>query len=129
MNDKSTVSETTGVEDDSQRDGQTEIFGDASRNGAGGATDTRVMGKVASPPRRESTSEQFHFWVPGDKLVEKTQIVRTDSRVGGRDISFYATVTPQWMKCTGRAVGAASIKSSTLMTAIQATCRSLRRPG
>ena len=92
MNDKSTVSEIRGGEDDSQRNGQTEIFGDASRNGAGGATDTRVMGKVASPPRRESTSEQFHFWVPGDKLVEKTQIVRTDSRVGGRDISFYATV-------------------------------------
>lgn len=90
MSDESRVSETTGIEDDGQRDGQTEIFGDASRNGA--AADPRVIGKVASPPRRESTSEQFHFWVPGDKLVEKTQIVRTDSRVGGRDISFYATV-------------------------------------
>jgi DNA helicase HerA-like ATPase len=92
MSDESRVSEAMGIEDDGQRDGQTDAAGDASRNGARGDADPRTIGKVASPPHRESTSEQFHFWVPGDKLVEKTQIVRTDSRVGGRDISFYATV-------------------------------------
>ena len=43
-------------------------------------TESDVIGKVASPPRRESTSEQFHFWVPRGQLVEKTQIVRTQSR-------------------------------------------------
>lgn len=91
MNDESRVLETT-IEDADQRDSQTEVVGDASRNGASAGADAEIIGKVASPPRRESTSEQFHFWVPGDKLVEKTQIVRTDSRVGGRGISFYATV-------------------------------------
>lgn len=92
MSNENAILESAEIKDNGQRDGRAEIVGDASRNGAGGDTDSRVIGKVASPPRRESTSEQFHFWVPRDRLVEKTQIVRTDSQVGGRDISFYATV-------------------------------------
>src|SRR5262245_29405837 len=51
-----------------------------------------AIGKVASPPRCESTSEEFHFWVAPDTLVEKSQIVRTDSEVGGRRIRFYGLV-------------------------------------
>ncbi len=50
------------------------------------------IGRVASPPRLESTSEQFYFWVERDKLVEKTQIVRTQSTIGGRKYDFYAVV-------------------------------------
>jgi hypothetical protein len=51
-----------------------------------------VIGKVASPPRHEATSEEFSFWVSPGILVEKTQIVRTDSTVGGRAIRFYGLV-------------------------------------
>lgn len=50
------------------------------------------IGRVASPPRLESTSEEFYFWVERDKLVEKTQIVRTQSIIGGRTYVFYALV-------------------------------------
>src|ERR1700751_4950881 len=52
----------------------------------------RVIGKVASPPRHEATSEEFCFWVSPGVLVEKTQIVRTDSTVAGRAIRFYGLV-------------------------------------
>jgi uncharacterized protein len=51
-----------------------------------------VIGKVASPPRRESTSEEFCFWIKPDTLVEKTQIVRTRSVIGGETITFYGLV-------------------------------------
>lgn len=53
---------------------------------------TKVIGKVASPPQKEATSEQFHFWIPPDCVVEKTQIVRADSAVGGAPARFYAIV-------------------------------------
>ncbi len=53
---------------------------------------TQVIGKVASPPQKEATSEQFHFWIPPDQVVEKTQIVRVDSSVGGRSVRFYGIV-------------------------------------
>jgi uncharacterized protein len=95
MSDEHNVPETT-VEEGGARDGRavarSEVPLDASENGAAAGAQLKTIGKVASPPRQESTSEQFHFWVPGDELVEKTQIVRTDSRVGGREIAFYATV-------------------------------------
>jgi hypothetical protein len=47
-----------------------------------------VLGKVASPPRQEATTEQFHFWVSPRQLVEKTQIVRTTSTIAGRTITW-----------------------------------------
>jgi hypothetical protein len=53
---------------------------------------TGVIGKVASPPRCESTSEEFYFWVAPDMLVEKSQIVRTECRVGDRDLTFYGLI-------------------------------------
>src|SRR5689334_16510865 len=53
---------------------------------------SEIIGKVASPPQKEATSDQFHFWIPPDRVVEKTQIVRTDSAVGGRPVRFYAIV-------------------------------------
>lgn len=51
-----------------------------------------VIGKVASPPRLEASSEVFHFWAAQDVLVEKTQIVRTDSTIGEKSVRFYAVV-------------------------------------
>jgi hypothetical protein len=50
------------------------------------------IGKVGSPPHRESTSEEFYFWVAPDQLVEKSQIVRTESVVGGFKLTFYGLV-------------------------------------
>ena len=53
---------------------------------------SHIIGKVASPPRRESTSDEFHFWVKRGELVEKTQIVKTESQIGNKTIEFYAIV-------------------------------------
>jgi len=87
------------------RDGPTGTVDAASTNGV--ATDGRLksIGKVASPPLRESTSEQFYFWVPPHELVEKTQIVRTDSSIGGREISFYATVDEVYRQSRRGSIG------------------------
>ena len=52
-----------------------------------------VIGKVASPPKRESTSEEFFFWIKPDELIEKSQIVRTQSCIGKHTITFYGLVT------------------------------------
>ncbi len=104
MSDEPKVPETT-MEDGGKRDGRAAVVGDASKNGAAPDAHPKTIGKVASPPRRESTSEQFHFWVPGDELVEKTQIVRTDSSVGGREISFYATVDEVYRQSRRGSIG------------------------
>jgi DNA helicase HerA-like ATPase len=53
---------------------------------------TGAIGKVASPPRRESSSEEFYFWVAPDTLVEKSQIVRTESEVAGQRLVFYGLI-------------------------------------
>lgn len=50
------------------------------------------IGKVASPPRHESTSEEFYFWAAPNTLVEKSQIVRTESTVGGQRLVFYGLI-------------------------------------
>ena len=65
----------------------------------------RVIGKVASPPRRESTSDEFHFWVKRDELVEKTQIVKTESRIGDETIEFYAIVEEVYRQSRKRDIG------------------------
>lgn len=57
-----------------------------------GAQAPEVLGKVASPPNKESTCDEFYFWVRRDAVVERTQIVTTTSRLGGRDVIFYALV-------------------------------------
>lgn len=65
----------------------------------------RIIGKVASPPQKESTSEQFHFWVRRDELVEKTQIVRTESYVGGERITFYGIVEEVYRQSRKKDIG------------------------
>jgi hypothetical protein len=53
---------------------------------------TGAIGKVASPPHHESTSEEFYFWVAPGTLVEKSQIVRTQCTVGRQDLTFYGLI-------------------------------------
>jgi hypothetical protein len=50
------------------------------------------IGRVASPIRNESTSIRFYFWVPHNCIVEKTQLVWTESQMGSRRIRFYGVV-------------------------------------
>ena len=71
----------------------------------GNSTKIRVIGKVASPPRRESTSDEFHFWVKRGELVEKTQIVKTESRIGDKTIEFYAIVEEVYRQSRKRDIG------------------------
>jgi hypothetical protein len=68
---------------------------------AGGAA---VIGKVASPPQREATSDLFHFWVPPGGLVEKTQIVHTESQIGHHLIQFYGIVEEVYRQSRKRSV-------------------------
>jgi hypothetical protein len=65
-----------------------DIDSDIDPEGCGG----RVVGKVASPPRHEATSEEFCFWACPDVLVEKTQIVTTTATIGGEPVRFYGVV-------------------------------------
>lgn len=77
-----------------------------SSNGADGSNNQqRIIGKVASPPQRESTSDQFHFWVPQGELVEKTQIVRTECQIGNQAIQFYAVVDEVYRQSRKRSMG------------------------
>jgi DNA helicase HerA-like ATPase len=55
-------------------------------------TSSQVIGRVASPPQLESTSEQFYFWVQRDKVVEKTQIVRVESEINGQPYQYYGVI-------------------------------------
>jgi len=52
----------------------------------------QIIGKVASPPGKEATSEEFHFWISDDVLVEKGQIVHTAIQHQDETISFYGVV-------------------------------------
>jgi hypothetical protein len=63
-----------------------------STSAAGCGDNDRVIGKVASPPRHEATSEEFCFWACPDVLVEKTQIVTTSATIGGEPVRFYGVV-------------------------------------
>lgn len=73
--------------------------------GRDGNLASTAIGKVASPPRREATSEQFHFWVPRGQLVEKTQIVLTESQVGDQLVKFYAIVNEVYRQSRKRDIG------------------------
>jgi DNA helicase HerA-like ATPase len=57
-----------------------------------GANAGNLIGRVASPPQLESTSEQFYFWVERGRLVERTQLVRAESIIDGRLINFYGLI-------------------------------------
>lgn len=65
-----------------------------NRSGEEGPRDeaAEVLGKVASPPNKESTCDTFHFWVGRDAVVERTQVVRTSCRLGAQVVQFYGIV-------------------------------------
>ncbi len=52
----------------------------------------RPVGRIGCPAGQEATSELFHFWIPDDALVEKTQLVTCQSTIGGQDLKFYAII-------------------------------------
>lgn len=50
------------------------------------------IGRVGAPQQHEATSEQFHFWVPPDALVEKTQLVVCETEIAGQQFTFHAII-------------------------------------
>lgn len=74
--------------DHGRRDGSTEPV-EVAETPAG----LLPAGRVGAPPGAEATTEQFQFWVPEDRLVEKTQLVHLESAAGTRSIHFYGLVT------------------------------------
>jgi DNA helicase HerA-like ATPase len=68
------------------------------------------LGRVAAPPEHESTSGAFYFWVHRDKGVERTQIVRTESRVGGQRVRFVGIVEEVYRRSRQRDVGEESAR-------------------
>lgn len=105
MSDESKVRETTSTEDGVERDGRAGPVEDASKNGSGSPAEPGVIGRVATPPQLEATTEQFHFWVQRDQLVEKTQFVRAESDIGGHHIKFYGVVEEVRRRSRKRDIG------------------------
>ncbi|MEX1255069.1 MAG: ATP-binding protein, partial [Dehalococcoidia bacterium] len=61
-------------------------------NGARPAGAT-ALGRVGAPKDAEATSEEFYFWAPDDRLVEKTQLVYVESPAGPKPAHFYGLVS------------------------------------
>ena len=55
--------------------------------------DVRPVGRVGAPRGAEATSDTFSVWVADDEVVEKTQLVRADTEVGGRPVHMYGLVS------------------------------------
>ena len=51
-----------------------------------------ALGRVAAPPRYESTSGVFYFWVDRACTIERTQIVTTRSTIANREVKFIGIV-------------------------------------
>ena len=81
-----------------------------NRPGGEGPRDepAEVLGKVASPPNKESTCDRFYFWVGPDAVVERTQVVRTMCRLGGQVVHFYAIVDEVYRQGRPRSMAEAS---------------------
>lgn len=52
----------------------------------------QIIGRVASPPQLESSSEQFYFWIQRNILVEKNQIVRVESTINNQTILYFGII-------------------------------------
>src|SRR5262249_50964463 len=70
--------------------------------GAGGA---ELLGRVAAPPNKESTSDCFYFWVQRGQLVERGQVVTTTSSLGGRTVEFIGLVEEVYRQSRQRDMG------------------------
>ena len=75
---------------------------DAPGSGDSGAD---LLGRVAAPPNKESTSDFFYFWVERGKLVERGQIVTTTTRLGGRTVEFIGLVEEVYRQSRQRDMG------------------------
>lgn len=51
-----------------------------------------VLGKVAAPDGQEATSDTFYFWVPTTALIERSQLVVSESVIATRNYTFYGLV-------------------------------------
>lgn len=106
MSDQFISEDIVNIESPQLPSGKVEVSSTVSPDGADGANiQQRIIGKVASPPQRESTSDRFHFWVPQGELVEKTQIVWTECQIGNRPIQFYAVVDEVYRQSRKRSMG------------------------
>lgn len=56
------------------------------------AASNTLIGRVASPPRLESTAEQYYFWANRGRIIENNQFVRTESTIDGQAIRFYGII-------------------------------------
>lgn len=72
------------------------------------AESPEIVGKVASPPGKESTCDEFYFWVRREAVVERTQIVRVACELGGESVAFYGLVTDVFRQGRPRNIAEAS---------------------
>jgi hypothetical protein len=63
------------------------------------------IGRVGCPAGQEANSELFHFWVPSDSLVEKTQLVTCHSEIAGEKLAFYAIINEVYRSSRKRSMG------------------------
>ena len=64
-----------------------------------------LLGRVAAPPNKESTSDFFYFWVERGQLVERGQIVTTSSSLGGRTVEFVGLIEEVYRQSRQRDMG------------------------
>jgi hypothetical protein len=81
---------------------------------SGGAAEERAdpfslppgcIGKVCAPLQQEATSQEFYFWHPDDRLVERTQIVTVENEVGGEMLTHYGIVDEVFRSSRARSIG------------------------
>ncbi|MDF2441249.1 MAG: hypothetical protein JWN98_2233 [Abditibacteriota bacterium] len=60
---------------------------------------------MGCPAGQEATSELFHFWIPSDALVEKTQLITCRSEVAGEKLAFYAIINEVFRSSRKRSMG------------------------
>ncbi len=78
-----------------------------NKNGAASTCEAvRAVGRVGCPLGQEATSELFHFWIPTDTLVEKTQLVTCRSVIAGQELHFYAIINEVHRSSRKKSMGA-----------------------
>lgn len=105
MSEESKALAATNAEPKGESNGRAQVAENASSNGAEAPAEPGLIGRVATPPQLEATSDQFHFWVQRDRLVEKTQFVRAETTVGGRTLQFYGVVEEVRRRSRKRDIG------------------------
>jgi hypothetical protein len=53
----------------------------------------RPLGRVGAPRGAEATSDEFSMWVPDDQIVEKTQLVRAETKMASTAVRIYGLVS------------------------------------